>query len=168
MSKLKARVVLGAALVFAAACEKDPNDPQTWVDKLGDRAEQNEALRHLEHMAAPTTVKPLGEAWKKQNKPSAILRTMISICGTVAKNGGKAAWTDALPYLSDAVENFDQAAARSIDDAVVSCDALGRKTCTVVPPPRRLDAEMNPRFCSTMPYTVASPRPMPCPSRLVV
>src|SRR5215470_1049447 len=119
-------VVIGAAALLAAGCEKDPNDPQTWVDKLGDRAEQNEALRHLEHMADPSTVKPLGEAWKKQNKPSAVLRVLISIAGSAAKTGGKAAWKDALPYLQDAVENFDQAAARSIDDAVVSCDALGR------------------------------------------
>jgi HEAT repeat protein len=127
MSKPAARVVvLAAAALLAAACEKDPNDPQTWVDKLGDRAEQNEALRHLEHMADPSTVKPLGEAWKKQNKPSAVLRVMISIAGAAAKSGGKSAWADALPYLQEAVENFDQAAARSIDDAVVACDALGR------------------------------------------
>lgn len=122
----KARSILVWALVFACACEKDPNDPQTWVDKLGDRSEQSEALHHLERMNDPGTIKPLGEIWKKQNKPSNILRVLIGVTGTAAKAGTKTAWADALPYLTDAVENFDQAAARSIDDAVVACDALGR------------------------------------------
>src|SRR5215470_5899948 len=123
-----------AVALLVTACEKDPNDPQTWVDKLGDRQEQNEALRHLERMDDPSTLKPLGEAWKKQNKPSNILRVIINIAGTKDPKTGKANWTPALPYLQDAVDNFDQAAARSIDDAVVSCDALGRsEDASVVP-----------------------------------
>jgi HEAT repeat protein len=123
----KARSILAlAAAILACACEKDPNDPQTWVDKLGDRSEQSEALHHLERMNDPATIKPLGEVWKKQNKPSNVLRVLIGVASTSAKAGAKPAWADALPYLSDAVENFDQAASRSIDDAVVACDALGR------------------------------------------
>jgi HEAT repeat protein len=121
--------VWAAAVVFvsvlAAGCEKDPNDPQTWVDKLDERASLNEALRRLERMAEPATIKPLGEAWKKYNKQSNILRAIIAIAGKPDKDG-KAHWEPAIPYLTDAVENFDQAASRSIDDAVVACEALGR------------------------------------------
>jgi hypothetical protein len=110
---------------LSLACEKDPNDPQTWIERLDERAGLNEALRHLERMDDPRAIKPLGEAWKKHNKQSNILRVLISIAGKKDAEG-KAHWGEAMPYLVDAVENFDQAAARSIDDAVVACDALGR------------------------------------------
>jgi HEAT repeat protein len=126
----KARFAGRALVLFVVGalggCEKDPSDPQTWIDKLDDRKDLNEALRHLERMGDPSTVKPLGEAWKKQNKPSNILRVLINVAGQKDAKTGKAAWTNALPYLQDAVENFDVAASRSIDDAVVACDALGR------------------------------------------
>jgi hypothetical protein len=114
-----------AVLLLGASCEKDPNDPQTWIGKLDDRAGLNETLRHLERMADPRSIKPLGEAWKKHNRHSSVLRTMISIAGR-KDEAGKTHLGDALPYLTDAVENFDPAASRSIDDAVVACDALGR------------------------------------------
>jgi HEAT repeat protein len=121
------RLAIGLVLVgVLASCEKDPGDPQTWIDKLDDRKEMNDALRHLERMGDPSSVKPLGEAWKKQNKPSNILRVLISVAGQKDPKTGKAAWTNALPYLQEAVESFDVAASRSIDDAVVACDALGR------------------------------------------
>ncbi len=127
-------VLCGASsLILGAACEKDPTDPQTWVDRLDDRSAENDALRHLERAADPKTIKPLGEAWKRHNKQSNMLRTLIAVAGKKDEQG-KAHWTDALPYLVDAVENFDQAASRSIDDAVVACDALGRSgDPTVVP-----------------------------------
>jgi len=125
MARCRVWAVLLLAGLTLAACEKDPNDPQTWIDRLDDRAGLNETLRHLERMDDPRSIKPLGEAWKKHNKQSNILRAMINIAGKKDAQG-KARWGDALPYLKDAVENFDQAAARSIDDAVVACDALGR------------------------------------------
>src|SRR5882672_3605191 len=108
-----------AAMLLAVACEKDPNDPQTWVDKLGDRQTQNDALRRLERMADPATLKPLAEAWKKQNKPSPILRVIIAIAGTKDAKTGKPSFTpEAVEVLKDAVDNFDTASPRSIDDAV--------------------------------------------------
>jgi hypothetical protein len=115
----------GLLVVGAAACSKDPNDPQTWVEELDDRSTLNAALRRIERAGDPKTIKPLGEAWKKYNKQSNILRVLIGVAGK-KDGGGKAHWNEALPYLVDAVQNFDQAARSSIDDAVVSCDALGR------------------------------------------
>jgi hypothetical protein len=123
----KARFAATALVLFVfAGCEKDPADPQTWVDKLDDRKDLNEALRHLERMGDPHTVKPLGEAWKKQNKASNILRVLISVAGQKDAKTGKTGWTDALPYLEDAVDSWDVGSTRSIDDAVVACAALGR------------------------------------------
>src|SRR5262249_40910231 len=65
---------------------------------------------------------------------SNILRVLISVAGQKDAKTGKAAWSNALPYLQDAVENFDTAASRSIDDAVVACDALGRSGDPAVVP----------------------------------
>lgn len=123
----------GLCLVGVSGCAKDPNDPQTWVSELDDRATLSSALRRIERAGDPRTIKPLGEAWKKHNKQSNILRVMISVAGKKDANG-KTHYEDALPYLKDAVENFDQAARSSIDDAAVSCDALGRSgDASVVP-----------------------------------
>ena len=125
-----AMVVIAAAL-FAAACEKDPHDPATWIDKLDDRVELNEALRNLERLkrekSANNAVKPLGDAWKKQNRDSRILRVMIAVAGYEDPKTGKVpAWDKALPYLLDAVENYDPGDQRSREDAGVAADALGR------------------------------------------
>src|SRR5215475_7286355 len=118
MKKGRAFLAVAVLAVFLiGGCEKDPNDPQTWVDKLGDRQEQNDALRRLEHFADPATIKPLADAWKKQNKPSAILRVIIAIAQTKDAKTGKANYTpEAIATLKDAVENFDTASSRSIDD----------------------------------------------------
>ena len=53
---------LAAALLCSAAiaCDKDPDDPQTWIEQLDDRAKMPEALQRLEYMADPRSVKPLG------------------------------------------------------------------------------------------------------------
>jgi HEAT repeat protein len=95
------------------------------VEELNDRASLSKALRRLERAGDVKTIKPLGEAWKKHNKQSNILRVLISVAGR-KDDKGNAHWDDAVPYLIDAVKNFDQAARSSIDDAVVACDALGR------------------------------------------
>src|SRR5262245_10676433 len=71
----------GLFVVGVWACAKDPNDPQTWVSELDDRATLSSALRHIERAGDPKTIKPLGEAWKKHNKQSNILRVMISVAG---------------------------------------------------------------------------------------
>ncbi len=130
--------IAAVLLAFCVSCEKDPNDADTWVDQLDDRAKVNEALRHLERLADPASIKPLGEAWRKSNKQSNLLRALITVAGHVdPKADPKAAkgqWKDALPYLIEAVENFDPGSRRSIDDAMVACDALGRsKDPSVVP-----------------------------------
>ncbi len=119
-------VLTMVAVLSAAACEKDPHDAQTWIDKLGSRADLNEALRNLERLKDPKSIKPLGKAWKKHNKHSAVLRTMITIAGHPDPKTKEPHWADAIDYLIDAVENYDPGDQRSIEDAGVACDALGR------------------------------------------
>jgi hypothetical protein len=40
-------------------------------------------------------------------------------------------------------------------------DSFGRRTVKVVPPPSSLSTEMEPRWASTMLFTMESPRPVP-------
>ena len=48
-------------LMAAAACQKDPHDPETWIEKLDDPADLDEAVRHLERLKHPSAIAPL--AW---------------------------------------------------------------------------------------------------------
>jgi hypothetical protein len=113
------------ATLGAAACETDPLDAQTWIDKLDDRKELPEALRRLERLHDPRSIKPLGETWKRLNKDSKVLRTLVAVASHVDEKTGQAQFKDAIPYLTVAVKEFDQGSGRSIDDAVSACNALG-------------------------------------------
>jgi HEAT repeat protein len=119
-------VLTTVVLLSTAACEKDPHDAQTWIDKLGNRADLNESLRNLERLKDPKSIKPLGKAWKKHNKHSAVLRTMITIAGHPDPKTKEQHWADAIDFLIDAVDSYDPGDQRSIEDAGVACDALGR------------------------------------------
>ncbi|HKA88159.1 MAG TPA: HEAT repeat domain-containing protein [Haliangiales bacterium] len=126
MTRATARL---AALVVlcCGACEKDPDDPQTWVDQLDDRSKMSEALARLEYMGDPRSVKPLGEAWRRSNKQSQILRTLIAVAGKTDAKTGKAAWGDAVPFLIEAVNAvWEGGSRRAVDDGVVAASALGR------------------------------------------
>jgi len=108
----------------SAGCESDPLDAQTWIDKLDDRKELPEALRRLERLKDPRSIKPLGETWKRLNKQSSVLRALIAVASHVDEKGN-AQFKDAIPYLIIAVKDFDQGSGRSIDDAVAAAAALG-------------------------------------------
>src|SRR5262245_41970241 len=103
--RLRAPFAAVAAILLAASgCEKDPHDAATWIDKLDERAELNEAIRNLERLKDPRAIKPLGEAWKKHNKHSAVLRSMIAIAGHPDPKTQETHFKDAIPFLLDAVE----------------------------------------------------------------
>jgi HEAT repeat protein len=125
---MRIRYALVAAVVLAGAigCEKDPHDAQTWIDQLGDRAALSESLRNLERLKDPRAITPLGKAWQKHNKNSQALRTMITIAGYVDPKTSQSHWDDAVPFLIEAVENYDPGDQRSREDAGVAADALGR------------------------------------------
>ena len=133
---MRARPMRGwAALLLAAGlalgCDKDPHDAQTWIDKLDDPREVDEAVRNLERLHDPKSVKSLGELWKKMNRPSKVLSVIINVAGRVHTkddpNGEHHhVWTDAVPYLTEAVESFEVTDERSIADATLACEALGK------------------------------------------
>jgi hypothetical protein len=88
--------------------------------ELDDPARRASVLRTLEAAHDPGTIGPLGEAWRRNDRSSQILRTMIQIADA------DGAWKDAVPYLADAVTSYSPDNDRSVDDARIACDALGR------------------------------------------
>jgi HEAT repeat protein len=134
-SRLLPRWIQALAVValFLAACEKDPHDPETWIPKLKDSNVQtvDEAVRHLNRLKDLRAVRPLGEAWKKWNKPSKFLRAIIDISNFNDPTGKKAHivrtpdYKDALPYLIEAVKDYDPSLQQSIEDGAIAATALG-------------------------------------------
>lgn len=124
------RTLLGAAvaaLFLLAACEKDPFDPATHIPKLDDPRTFDQGVKDLERLRDLRAIKPLGKAWRKWNKPSSALRAIITIAGTDDPDKKRTPnYDDALEFLIDAVDNYDPGFERSIDDATVACDALGK------------------------------------------
>lgn len=135
---------VGALITFAsltfASCAKDPHDPQTWIDKLDDTKELENAVSELERLKCPVAIKHLGKVWKKHNKWSRALEVMIKIADQPdakpgnpkypnqdCPNAGEGPyWKDAIPILVEAVENFDVTDEREVEDARAAAEALGR------------------------------------------
>jgi hypothetical protein len=131
MVRSSSRVLFALALSCLAAasltgCPKDEFDPDTWVDKLDDPKQVETAIQKLEQLRDPSAIKPLGAIWKKHNKWSRALRAIIVIARDPdAKISKGPAWADAVPFLEEAVKDYDPSDKRSVEDAVVACDALG-------------------------------------------
>lgn len=132
-----AGAVLALSALFAlTGCPSDPYDPQTWIGKLEDPHEVDRAVTELERLHCPEAIEPLGNAWRKHNKDSKILRVIIAIADQPAAKKGENRdcpdagdgpyWGDAVPVLVEAVEEFDIGDRREIEDAVVAADALGK------------------------------------------
>ncbi len=122
------------------ACSSDPFDPQTWIDKLDDAGELEEAITTLERLKCPEAIKPLGKVWEKHNRWSKVLRVIITLAdqpemvkghpkfpnGDCTDAGEGPYWADAVPFLISAVEEFDVTDEREIQDAAVAAEALGK------------------------------------------
>ncbi len=131
---------LTASTITLHACSKDPYDPQTWIDKLGEASELEEAITNLERLKCPVAIKPLGKVWEKHNKWSKVLRVIIGLADQpdmkqgnpkfpnqdCKKAGEGPYWADAVPFLIKAVEEFDVTDEREIQDAAVAAEALGK------------------------------------------
>lgn len=134
-----ATAVCVSALALSG-CPKDPYDPQTWVDKLDDPHEFDMAVTKLGDLGCPEAIEPLGKAWRKHNKNSKVLRTIISLADQpdVKKGDNQDCpdasdgpyWDDAVPILIEAVEEFDLGDRREIEDAAAAAEALGRSKNT--------------------------------------
>ncbi len=125
---MKAKTALVVALFSClAGCLKDPYDPKTWIDKL-DSAEWEKAVVELERLRDPVAISALGKQWEARNRDPKILRAMIDIAQK-PRTGMKEMepqWKDAVPYLIKAVDEYNVLEKRSIDDAVVAAEALGK------------------------------------------
>lgn len=122
------------------ACSSDPFDPQTWIDKLDDAGELEEAITTLERLRCPEAIKPLGKVWEKHNRWSKVLRVIIKLAdqpemvkghpkfpnGDCPDAGEGPYWEEAIPFLIAAVEEFDVTDEREIQDAAVAAEALGK------------------------------------------
>jgi hypothetical protein len=126
-------VVLASVMLLAVtACPSDPYDPQTWIKKLDDPAEAATALQKLQQLKDPVAIPSLGAFWRKHNYPSKVLRTIIELADRVDVDGKTGqvklgpTYGPAVPFLIEAIDNFDIGDQQSIDDASVAADALGR------------------------------------------
>ncbi len=125
---------------IGSACSSDPYDPQTWIDKLDNAGDLEEAITALERLNCPEAIKPLGKIWEKHNKWSKVLRVIITLAdqpemvkghpkfpnADCPDSGEGPYWEDAVPFLISAVEDFDVTDEREIQDAAVAAEALGK------------------------------------------
>lgn len=160
-ARTPARAGLCAALALSmvtllAGCPDDPYDADTWIKKLDDKAEIERAINELGRLKDPKSIKPLGDAWRRNNHPARIVRVVIDIAdqydrGTVTPDDPKYEgvkerfeadqkrtygpyytkgpfWEPAIPYLEEAVTLFleDDTNSRLIENAIAAADALGR------------------------------------------
>ena len=136
--RMRFALVLLAGLVGLAGCPDNPYSAKTWTKKLGDPREAERAVTELEQLGDPSAIKALGEAWTDQGRPVRLLQVIISLARPLTPaeakakfvtdyetNGRQANWSDALPYLTKALTEVDDANPRSVDSATKAAEALG-------------------------------------------
>ncbi len=136
--KRLAPLVLAGLLVSLTGCPDNPYKASTWTKKLNDPREAERAVTQLEQLGDPSAIEALGQAWQDQGKPVRLLQVIISLARPLtpdqatkefvtdyAKTGRPANWDKALPYLSKALTEVDEANPRSVDSAQKAADALG-------------------------------------------
>ncbi|NJM90888.1 MAG: hypothetical protein HC863_00965 [Myxococcales bacterium] len=131
---LAALTLLTAAL---SGCPDNPYAPETWTKKLDDPQMFDRAVEKLENLGNPKAIKPLGEAWQKQARPSRVLQVIIELARPLSKDeaaakflsdfpdGRPASWDAAMPYLTSALQEADETNPRSVDSAVKAAEAIG-------------------------------------------
>lgn len=131
-------LVMLTGLAFLAGCPDNQYDYRTWTKKLGDPHEAERAVTELEQLGNPGAIPALGEAWRNHGKPVRYLQVIISLARELTpeeakakyvvdyeKTGRKASWDQALPYLTSALTEVDEANPRSVDSASKAAEALG-------------------------------------------
>jgi predicted transposase YbfD/YdcC len=126
-----------AGLVFLTGCPDNPYKAETWVKKLGSR-EHERALQELEQLGDPSAIPDIGNVWLEHGKPVRDLQVIISLARPLTAAEAKAKfvtdyeekgrdpnWDAAMPFLTKALLEVDEANARSVDSATKAADALG-------------------------------------------
>jgi hypothetical protein len=119
-------------------CPDNPYKAKTWTKKLNDPHEAERAVTQLEQLGDPTAIPDLGQAWAEQGKPVRLLQVIISLARPLTPEQAKAtymtdyesagrpaSWDAALPFLTKALTEVDEANPRSVDSAQKAADALG-------------------------------------------
>ncbi len=124
----RAPIFLAAALfaLCSIGCVEDEFDPQTWIDKLEDPSETQNAITRLERLKDPVAIAPLSKVWQERGKPRRVLNVIIELAANGKDGKGPPQWDDALPVLRMAIDEFDVGDNRSIENAKLAADALGR------------------------------------------
>jgi len=138
MTRLLALVMLAGLAMSLTGCPDNPYSAKTWTKKLGDPQESERAVTELEQLGDPSAIPALGEAWSDQGKPVRLLQVIIGLARELTpeeakakfatdyeKTGRKSSWDKALPFLTRALTEVDEANPRSVDSASKAADALG-------------------------------------------
>jgi hypothetical protein len=138
MTRLISSLMLVGLLVAVTGCPDNPYSYKTWTKKLSDPKESERAVTQLEQLGNPGAIEALGQAWGDQGKPARMLQVIISLARPLTpeqakatymtdyeKTGRPANWDKALPFLTKAVSEVDEANPRSVESAQKAADALG-------------------------------------------
>lgn len=131
-------VLLAVMAASQAGCPDNKYKASTWTKKLGDPHEAERAVTQLEELGDPSAIEALGQAWSEQGKPVRLLQVMISLARPLTPEQAKATymtdyeatgrpanWDKALPFLTKALTEVDEANPRSVDSAQKAADAIG-------------------------------------------
>jgi hypothetical protein len=126
-------VLFVAGLLGTAGCPDNPYEADTWIEKLDDPRELENAITKIEQLGDPKAIPALATAWEKQGRPTRILQVIIDLARPLSQEQADklytkprdASWPLALPVLKKAVDEFDEANPRSVDAATKAAAALG-------------------------------------------
>jgi hypothetical protein len=131
-------VIAAVGLSSLSGCPDNQYDYKTWTKKLDDPRDSERAVTELEQLGNPGAIPALGEAWKAQGRPVRLLQVIIALARPLTpeeakakfvtdyeKTGRQASWDKALPFLTAALKDVDEANPRSVDSATKAADALG-------------------------------------------
>ncbi len=138
LDRLLGGVVLACLLVSLAGCPDDDFKASTWTKKLGDSKDGALALQKLEQLGDPSAIPAIGDAWKGSGRPEGLLQVIISLARPLTPEqaakefytdyettGRPASWAAALPYLTQAVLEVDEASPRQVESAAKAAEAIG-------------------------------------------
>jgi hypothetical protein len=127
-----------AGLLHLTGCPDNPYKAESWIKKLGDNRDAERAVTELENLGDPKAIEPLGKLWEDQGKPVRLLQVIIGLARPLTpaeaqekfvvdyeKEGRKASWEVALPFLKKAISEVEESNPRSVDSAQKAADALG-------------------------------------------
>jgi streptomycin 6-kinase len=114
-----------------------PSLTAAWIEQLKDPRTRERALLELEQLGDPAAIEAIGAVFVEERSVRP-LQVMISLARPLTPadakaklvtdyetTGRPASWARALPFLTRAIAEIDEANARSVDAATKAADALG-------------------------------------------